>query len=273
MTEVDLDALADDLEVTRLTVGDLADGVATLTIDRPEARNALNKQVRREVKRAMTALDADPGVRVVVLTGSDEAKAFVAGADVSELRERGPLDQREAGRRPRIYEAVADTSVPVIGRINGHALGGGCELAQACDIRIASEYATFGQPEVTLGLMPGGGATQRLPRLIGLGQTLRLVLSGELIDADEAARIGLVEEVHPHDELDERVYELAGQIASNGPLAVEFARQAVYASTEMPLGSGIEYEAELFNVLFDSADKDEGIDAFFEERDPEWTGR
>lgn len=273
MTESDLGALAADLSETRLSIGDHAEGVATLTIDRPEARNALNKQVRREVKRVMGALDAAPEVRVVVLTGAEEAKAFVAGADVSELRERGPLDQREAGKRPRIYEAIAESTVPVIGRINGHALGGGCELAQACDIRIASEYAKLGQPEVTLGLMPGGGATQRLPRLIGMGQTLRLVLSGELIDAEEAARIGLVDEVCPHDALDERVYTLAEMIASNGPLAVEMARRAVYASTEMPLSAGIEYEAELFNVLFDSADKNEGIDAFFEDRDPEWTGR
>lgn len=273
MPEVDLETLADDLEVTRLAVGKYRDGVATLTIDRPEARNALNKQVRREVKRAMDALDDAPEVRAVVLTGSDEAKTFVAGADVSELRDRGPLDQREVGRRPRIYEVVADASVPVIGRINGHALGGGCELAQSCDVRIADERAKLGQPEVTLGIMPGGGATQRLPRLVGTGQALRLILSGELIDATEAARIGLVDEVCAPDALDDRVYDLAGKIASNAPLAVAFARKATYAAAEMPLSAGIEYEAELFNLLFDSADKDEGIDAFFEDRDPDWQGR
>lgn len=268
MTEIE--ALASSLEATNLEVGQRVDGVATVTIDRPDARNALNTQVRDELKRTMTVLDDDDGVRVVVLTGSDEAKAFVAGADVGDLRDRGPLEQREAGARPRVYETVADVEVPVIARINGHALGGGCELAQACDIRIASEYAKLGQPEVTLGLMPGGGATQRLPRLIGTGQAMRLILSGELVDADEAARIGLVEESVPHDELDDRVYELAGRIAENGPLAVRLARRAVAAAGEMPLGQGIEYEAELFNLLFASDDKNEGIDAFFEDREPDW---
>lgn len=269
----DLETLAGELEVTRLTVGERVDGVATLTIDRPEARNALNTPVRQELKRAMAAIEADPAVRVVVLTGSDDAKAFVAGADITDLRDRGPLEQRAAGARPRVYETVYEAEVPVIARINGHALGGGCELALACDIRIASERAKLGQPEVTLGLLPGGGATQRLPRLVGTGQAMRLVLSGELIDAEEAARIGLVEEVLPPEELDDRVYELAGRIASNGPLAVRLARQAVAAAAETPLTQGIEYEAELFNLLFASGDKDEGIDAFFEDRDPEWQDR
>lgn len=273
MTDGGLEALADGLEVTRLEVGTEVEGVATLTIDRPEARNALNKPVRRELKRAMAALDQAPEARVVVLTGADEAGAFVAGADVGDLRDRGPLEQRQAGARPRVYEAVADADVPVIARINGHALGGGCELALACDIRIASADAKLGQPEVTLGLMPGGGATQRLPALIGTGQAMRLILSGVLIDAEEAARIGLVEAVTPAAALDERVYELAGRIASNAPLAVRLARRAVDAAGDMPRSAGIEYEAELFNQLFASEDKDEGIDAFFEDREPEWTGR
>lgn len=273
MSEPDLQSIADDHSVTRLEVEERASGVATLTIDRPDARNALNGDVRREIKTAIQALDAASNVRVVVLTGSDEAKAFVAGADVGDLRDRGPLEQREAGTRPRVYEAVADASVPVIARINGHALGGGCELAQACDIRIASERAKLGQPEVTLGLMPGGGATQRLPRLIGTGHALRLILSGELIEAKEAARIGLVEEVHAPDTLDDRVYELAERIARNGPFAVQLAQQAVDAAGEMSLSAGIEYEAELFNLLFASEDKTEGIDAFFEDRDPQWSGR
>lgn len=269
----DLTTIAEEATVTRLEVGERAEGVATLTIARPDARNAMNEPVRAELKRAMAALDADESVRAVVLTGADEANAFVAGADVRDLRERGPLDQREAGAFPRVYEAVADASVPVIGRINGHALGGGCELAQACDIRIAKEGAKLGQPEVTLGIMPGGGATQRLPRLVGFGQAMRLILSGELIDAEEAARIGLVEEVHPEETFDARVYDLAESIASNGPLAVEFARQAVNAAAEMPLSAGLKHEADLFYLLFDSADKNEGIDAFFEDRDPDWQAR
>lgn len=268
-----LEELADGLEVTRLEVGEEVDHVATLTIDRPDARNALNGSVRAELKRAMAALGEAQAIRVVVLTGSDEARAFVAGADVGDLRDRGPLEQREAGARPRVYESVANADVVTIARINGHALGGGCELAQACDIRIASESAKLGQPEVTLGLMPGGGATQRLPRLVGTGQAKRLILSGELIDAEEAARIGLVEEAHPDEELDDRVYDLAARIAENGPLAVRLANRAIEAASEMPQSSGIEYEAELFNLLFASEDKNEGIDAFFEDRDPEWMGR
>lgn len=267
----DLTALAGELDVIDLSVESVTPHVATLAIDRPDARNALNSPVRRELKRAMAALDDDERVRVVVITGSDAADAFVAGADVGDLRERGPLEQREAGARPRVYETIADADVVTIARINGHALGGGCELAQACDIRLASDRAKLGQPEVTLGLMPGGGATQRLPRLVGTGQAMRLILSGELIDADEAARIGLVEEVHPPAALDNRVYELAERIASNGPLAVRFARQAVDAAADLSLSQGIEYEAELFNLLFASDDKDEGIDAFFEDRDPEWS--
>lgn len=273
MTDESPIELATSLELTHLSVGERADGVATVTIDRPDARNALNRPVREELKRLMDALGAAEDIHVVVLTGSDEANAFVAGADVGDLRDRGPLEQREVGARPRVYEAVGEADVVVIARINGHALGGGCELAQACDIRLASEDAKLGQPEVTLGLMPGGGATQRLPRLIGTGQALRLILSGELIDASEAARIGLVEEVHPAEELDTRVYELAERIASNGPLAIKLARKAVEASGEMPLSAGIEYEAELFNLLFASQDKDEGIDAFFEDREPDWAGR
>lgn len=268
----DLQAVADDLTAVDLTVGERVSGVATVTIDRPDARNALNGTVRSDLKRVMAAIDDADDIRVVVLTGSDDAKAFVAGADISDLRERGPLEQREAGARPRVYEAVATLGVPVIGRINGHALGGGCELAQACDFRIASEYAKLGQPEVTLGLMPGGGATQRLPRLVGDGQARRLILTGEIIDAEEAARIGLVEEVVDHAELDDRVYELAERIATNGPLAIAYARDAIDAAGEMSLSAGIEYEAELFNLLFASADKDEGIDAFFDDREPDFAG-
>lgn len=269
----DLGELAANLEVVELSVGDRETGVATLTIDRPEARNAMNDAVREELKRAMAAIDAAAAVRTVVLTGSEDADAFVAGADVRDLQGRDPLEQREKGERPRVYETVAEAAVPVVARINGHALGGGCELAQACDVRIAREGATLGQPEVTLGLMPGGGATQRLPRLVGPGQARRLVLSGEAIDAEEAARIGLVEEVHPPGAFDERVYELAGRIAANAPLSIRFATKALDAAEELSLSAGIEYEAELFNVLFDAQDKEEGIAAFLEGRDPEWQGR
>lgn len=269
----DPETVAEGFDTVDVEVGGRADGVATVTIDRPDARNALNGRVREELKRALAAAEADDRVRCVVLTGSDEANAFVAGADVSELRERDSIEQREASKRPRVYEVVDDLEKPVIARLNGHTLGGGCELAQACDVRIASELAKLGQPEINLGIIPGGGATQRLPRLVGEGQAMRLILSGELIDAEEAAEIGLVDEVHPPEELDDRVYDLAGSIAEKSPIALEFAKDAIKASSRTSLENGIEYEAELFAQLFATADKNEGIDAFFEDREPEWKGR
>ena len=273
MSERDLESVAADCETVEVSVGERAEGVATITLSRPDARNALNARLRSELKSVLDAVEDADEARVVVLTGSDEAKAFVAGADVKELRERDALEQREASKRPRVYEYVDDLEKPVIARINGHALGGGCELAQACDVRIASEYAKLGQPEINLGIMPGGGGTQRLTRLVGEGHAMRLILSGEIIDAEEAKEIGLVDEVHDHDELDDRVYELAGMMAAKSPLALELAKDAIKASSRMGLDAGIDYEAELFAQLFSSADKNEGIDAFFEDREPEWTGR
>ncbi|KYH23853.1 3-hydroxypropionyl-coenzyme A dehydratase [Halalkalicoccus paucihalophilus] len=265
------EAVGAECSTVSVAVGDRVDGVATVTLSRPEARNALDAQLRAELSDVLEAIEDDDRVRVVVLTGDDDGKAFVAGADVSELRERDAIEQREASKRPRIYERVADLSKPVIARINGHALGGGCELAQACDVRIAHERAKLGQPEINLGIVPGGGGTQRLPRLVGQGQAMRLILSGELIDAEQAAEIGLVEEVPEN--FDERVYDLAGSMAEKSPVALEFAKTAVQASARMDLSSGIDYEAELFSQLFATEDKNEGIDAFFEDRDPEWRGR
>ncbi|MDL5360480.1 enoyl-CoA hydratase/isomerase family protein [Halalkalicoccus sp. NIPERK01] len=267
----DTEAVGAECETVSVAVGDRVDGVATVTLSRPESRNALDAQLRAELSDVLEAIEADDRVRVVVLTGDDEGKAFVAGADVSELRERDAIEQREVSKRPRIYERIADLPKPVIARINGHALGGGCELAQACDVRIAHERAKLGQPEINLGIVPGGGGTQRLPRLVGQGQAMRLILSGELIDAEEAAEIGLVEEVPEN--FDERVYDLAGSMAAKSPVALEFAKTAVQASAEMDLSSGIDYEAELFSQLFATEDKNEGIDAFFEDRDPAWRGR
>ncbi|MFC4358958.1 enoyl-CoA hydratase/isomerase family protein [Halobium salinum] len=261
-----------DCGLLDVEVGTRGDGVATVTIDRPDARNALNGQVRSELKAVFDAVADDDAVRVVVLTGSDDAKAFVAGADVTELRERGVVEQREASERPRVYETVADCPKPVIGRINGHALGGGCELAQACDVRVASTRAKLGQPETNLGLIPGGGGTQRLPRLVGLGQAMKLVLSGELVDAEEAAELGLVEEALDPEELDDRVDDLAAKMASKSPLVLQRAKEALRASQRLDLDAGLDYESELFVGLFASHDKDEGIDAFLEDREPEWRG-
>jgi len=261
---------ADDCENVRVAL-DEETGVVTVTIDRPDARNALDARVREELTRVCERIE-EGDARVVVLTGVREANAFVAGADVAELRERDTFEQREASRRPRVYETVAGLPQPVIAAVNGHALGGGCELALACDVRIAHEDAKLGQPEIGLGLIPGGGGTQRLPRLVGEGQAMRLVLSGELVDAAGAADIGLVEEVHPDEEFDARVDELATGIADHSPLALELGKEAVRASGRLGLDEGLDYEVNLFVQLFASEDKDEGIDAFFEDREPEWSG-
>ncbi|NKE36282.1 3-hydroxybutyryl-CoA dehydratase [Natronococcus sp. JC468] len=264
--------LEDEYELLSVEVGERADRVATVAIERPDARNALNGQVRTELKDAVAAADADDEVRVLVLTGGEGSGAFVAGADVTEFADRGVVEQREASERPRVYETVDDASIPVIARVNGHALGGGCELAQACDVRIAQAGAKLGQPEINLGIMPGGGGTQRLTRLVGEGQAMKLVLSGELIDAAEAKEIGLIDEVHDAESLDDRVYELAGKMASKSPIALEFAKKAIKASSRTGLEEGLDYEAELFVQLFATEDKDEGIEAFLEGRDPEFTG-
>jgi enoyl-CoA hydratase len=258
---------AADCETVEVSV---EDHVATVELCRPDARNALNEQLRGEFKRVFETIP-DSDVRVVVLTGAADTGAFVAGADVTELRERNMLEQREASKRPRVYEYVDECPMPVIARINGHALGGGCELVQAADIRIAHSEAKLGQPEINLGIMPGGGGTQRLPRLVGEGHAMRLVLTGELIDAEEAAEIGLVDEVHDDDSFDDRVYGLASSIADKSPTALEFAKESVSAAARMELEAGIEYEAELFAQLFATGDKDEGIDAFLEDREPDWS--
>jgi enoyl-CoA hydratase len=271
-SSADVERVAADCETVDVAVDDRVAGVTTVTMCRPDARNALNARLRTELTRVLEAVEASDA-RVVVLTGADEARAFVAGADVRELRQRDMLAQREASKRPRVYEVVDDLRQPVIARLNGHALGGGCELAQACDVRIAHERAKLGQPEITLGIMPGGGGTQRLVRLVGEGQAMRLVLSGELIPAAEAADIGLVDEVHGDETFDSRVYELAGAMADKSPVALEYAKQAVRTASRMNLEQGIDHEAELFVQLFGHADKDEGIDAFLEDRDPEWADR
>jgi enoyl-CoA hydratase len=269
----DVDDAAADCETVSATVGDRVEGVATVMLSRPEARNALNARLRDELTGVLSAVEDDDSVRVVVLTGDEDGGAFVAGADVTELRERDAIEQRGASERPRIYERVANLSKPIIARLNGHTLGGGCELAQACDVRIAAESAKLGQPEINLGIIPGGGGTQRLPRLVGEGQAMRLILSGELIDAEEARDIGLVDIVRSDDELDDEVYDLAESMAEKSPVALQFAKDAVQASAKMNLENGISYEAELFSQLFATEDKNEGIDAFFEDRDPEWKGR
>lgn len=249
-----------------------ADGVAVITIDRQEKRNALNSTVRAELVAALDAFRDDDSVRVLVITGAGE-KAFVAGADIGEFAERTPLEQRATMTGRRVFDEVAAWPKPVIAMINGFCLGGGCELALACDIRIASDAARLGQPEINLGIIPGGGGTQRLPRVVGMGQAMRLVLSGELVDAAEALRIGLVDVVHPAAELRDRTLEFARRMAEKSPVALRMAKSAVRAAAEMPLAAGLAYETELFVTAFASDDKREGIAAFLGKRPPTFTGR
>jgi len=246
--------------------------VAILTINRPDKLNALNEQVRTDLLAALAEIEHDAGVGVVVLTGAGE-KSFIAGADIGEFAGRSPFDQREAMKSPRIFDVMSSFPKPVIAMINGFCLGGGCELSASCDLRIASDKARFGQPEINLGLIPGGGGTQRLPRLIGLGQTLRLVLTGDMIGAAEAKEIGLVEMVVPHEELRAKTLELAGKMASKSPLTLRVAKEAVRASWKLPIEDGISYERDLFCLCFSTEDKKEGVEAFLEKRPPQWKGR
>ena len=248
------------------------DRVATITIDRPEKRNALNGQVRAELMEALDVLEPDDDVRVVIITGAGD-NAFVAGADIGEFAERTPLEQRRAMEGRRAFTAVATFPKPVIASINGYALGGGCELAMACDLRIAARGARLGQPEVNLGILPGGGGTQRLPRLVGLGRAMRLILTGELITAEEAHTIGLVDVLVDDDQLADRTRQLAASIAKHSPVALKLIKEAVRASAEMPLSAGLELERELFVTAFASEDRTEGVQAFLEKRDPDFKGR
>ncbi|MEZ5314549.1 MAG: enoyl-CoA hydratase-related protein [Thermoanaerobaculia bacterium] len=246
--------------------------VAILTINRPDKLNALNDQVRDDLLAELARIEKDDAIGVVVITGAGE-KSFIAGADISEFAGRTPFDQRHAMRSPRIFDIMASYPKPVIAMINGFCLGGGCELSMSCDIRVASDKARFGQPEINLGLIPGGGGTQRLPRLTGMGQAMRLILSGDMIPAAEAREIGLVDLVFPAAELREKTLELAAKIASRSPLTLKVAKEAMRASERLPIEDGISYERDLFCLCFSSKDKEEGVAAFLEKRPAAWTGR
>ena len=246
--------------------------VAILTIHRPDKLNALNEAVRVELLAALAEIETDDAVGAVVITGSGE-KAFIAGADIGEFAGRSPFDQRFAMRSPRIFDIMASFPKPVIAMINGFCLGGGCELSMSCDMRIASDKARFGQPEINLGLIPGGGGTQRLPRLVGMGHAMRMILSGDMIPAAEAKEIGLVDLVFPADELRARTLELAQKIASKSPLTLKVAKEALRASEKLAIEDGITYERDLFCLCFSSKDKEEGVAAFLDKRPAAWTGK
>ena len=245
--------------------------VAILTINRPDKLNALNEEVRVELLAALAAIEHDDSVGAVVITGSGE-KSFIAGADIGEFAGRSPFDQRFAMRSPRIFDIMASFPKPVIAMINGFCLGGGCELSMSCDMRIASDKARFGQPEINLGLIPGGGGTQRLPRLVGMGHAMRLILSGDMIPAAEAKEIGLADLVFPAEELRAKTLELAQKIASKSPLTLKVAKEALRASEKLAIEDGITYERDLFCLCFSSKDKEEGVAAFLDKRPAAWTG-
>ena len=245
--------------------------VGLITISRPDKRNALDRATHQQLLTAFDTLRGDPAVRVVVVTGT--GKAFISGLDVGELKGKSPLEiHHRMLHEPSAIEAAGSFPKPLIAMINGYCLGSGNELALACDIRIASEDARFGQPEVNLGMVPGAGATQRLPRLIGLGQALWMLYTGNLLDSSEALRMHLVDMVVPARQLRARTMTLAQVIAAKSPVALAMIKEAARASMQMPLDDGIRHEQSLASVIFSSKDVQEGISAFLEKRQPTFTG-
>lgn len=245
--------------------------VAIITINRPTKLNALNIQTRAEGAAALDELRDDESVRVVVITGAGE-KAFVAGADIAEFEGRTAVTQRDVMTARSLFTAVDTFPKPVIAMINGFCLGGGCELALSCDIRVASETARFGQPEINLGIIPGGGGTQRLTRLVGEGKAMELILTGDMIDAQHAYNLGLVNLVVPAADLEAKTMELANRIADKSPIALRMAKEAVKTAARANLDEGLRREIDLFALTFSSADKDEGVRAFLEKRKPDFKG-
>jgi enoyl-CoA hydratase len=252
---------------------EVKDEIARVTLNRPKVLHALNAQVFDELEAVFSSLATDPSVRVILLTGSGE-KAFAAGADINELAGTDPVaGEAKARRGQSVFRLIETCGKPVIACINGFALGGGCELAMACTMRLASETARLGQPEVKLGLIPGYGGTQRLPRLVGQPAALKLLLTGDMIGSAEALRIGLVDEVLSADKLMERAEALAKTIVGMAPLAVSGCLEAVRDGSEVSLEEAIDMEAKIFGRLCGTADKQEGTTAFLEKRTPVWAGR
>ena len=252
---------------------EVREGLAFVTLNRPKVLNALNAATLTELETVFTAIRTDDSIRAVLLTGSGE-KAFAAGADIQELaKATGSLGESLARRGQTVFGTIENCGKPILACVHGFALGGGCELALACTLRIASETARFGQPEVKLGLIPGYGGTQRLARLVGQGIALHMILTAEMISATEALRIGLVHEVVPVEKLLARGEEIARTIASMAPLAIRASLEAVHRGLNLPLEEALQLEASLFGSCCETADKAEGTHAFLEKRPPVWQGR
>jgi enoyl-CoA hydratase len=249
------------------------DAIAYVTVNRPKVLNALNAPTWQDLRTAFADAQNDPAVRGVILTGVGD-KAFIAGADIGALAQATAIDAERSSRfGQQVLDLIENLGKPVVAAINGFALGGGCETAMACTIRIAVEHAKFGQPEVKLGLLPGGGGTQRLPRLVGKGRALQLILSGGIISAQEAYRIGLVNEVVPAADLITRAEAILNEIATNAPIAVKYALDAVNNGMEASQDEGLALEASYFGLCAGTEDKKEGTSAFLEKRAPQFHGR
>ena len=251
-------------------VGEKRDAVGIARLNRPEARNALSAELMEELAGLVEAWDADPEVRCIVIAGSDEV--FAAGADIAAMAERS-FQEVLTSPAARFWPRLAALRTPLVAAVSGYALGGGCELALACDMIVASESAEFGQPEILLGIIPGGGGTQRLARVLGKQRAMELVLTGRRIDADEAHRLGIVNQVAPAKGWLDAALELASVVASRPRLAVRFGKQAVLAADETPLAAGLETERRLFELAMATEDRVEGMNAFVEKRRPEFRGR
>jgi enoyl-CoA hydratase/carnithine racemase len=263
--------------VTALTLKnvlyDKKGAIAYVTLNRPKVLNALNQQTWEDLRAAFEDARDDTAVQGAILTGAGD-KAFIAGEDISELANVTAVEaQRSSSYGQEVLNLIEDLGKPVVAAVNGFALGGGCETAMACTIRVASENAKFGQPEVKLGVIPGGGGTQRLPRLVGKGRALQLILSGEMIGAQEAYRIGLVNEVVPAADLITRAEAILKQIFANAPIAVKFAIEAVNNGSETSLAEGLALEAALFGLCAGTEDKKEGTQAFLQKRAAQFQGR
>jgi len=252
---------------------EVSGGVATITVNRPKVGNALNRATLGELEAAFTAVQKDAAVRAAIVTGAGE-KFFIVGADINELKENTPLSAKEIARRGQLlFSFVERLGKPVVAAINGFCLGGGLELASACTFRTASKNAVVGLPEVKLGVIPGYGGTQRLPRLVGIGRAMEMILTGEPINADEAFRIGLVNHVWESAELLPKTRELVDKMLARGPIALRFALEAAFRGLDLPLDEGLNAESNLFGLLCTTQDMKEGMAAFLEKRPAQFKGQ